>query len=238
MWLVLSAAPVFGEGSVSFNSGNGARTFMAGFGRIMADFESFKDSAVFSNPNAGLYSDSEYRYIYVYAKYGETINIGTSYTEADIDFTVIRPDGVSTDYDVTVDSPGYIGNYIQERNGPKTVCRTSDCSGYYNPIKIIAMQEGLYKIAFYSSAFGSINAEEAYKNVTDDFISWFGCIAAYDVTVTDSSNTAHPGRVFTYTIYSATCNFIPVPTDAAHAKNLFYRRNSRIPRLTNRIRRG
>ena len=55
MWLVLSAAPVFGEGSVSFNSGNGARTFMAGLGRIMADFESFKDSAVFSNPNAGLF---------------------------------------------------------------------------------------------------------------------------------------------------------------------------------------
>lgn len=57
-----------GEGTASLNGGNGARSFVFGLGASFGESDVFKDASVFSNPRTGLYPDSDYRYIYVYAK--------------------------------------------------------------------------------------------------------------------------------------------------------------------------
>ena len=214
--------PALGEGTASLNGGNGARSFIFGLGASFGESDVFKDVSVFSNPRTGLYPDSDYRYIYVYAKPGETINIGTSFTENDIDISFYSPNGTVQAFDVMPSSQGHIANYLQERNGPKTICRLADCSSFYTPVQIPVQQEGLYKIAFHSAPYCSRNLVEPCTNIYEEFISECGQIAAFDITVTDGSNNAHPGRAFTYLIYSKAAGTVLEPTDPCHTKNLYY----------------
>ena len=181
---------------------------MFGFGLNFPDSQDFAPSII-AGPTSGITPTSDYRYVYVYAKAGETINIGTNYTERNPDIAVIFPDGSSRTYDIpnrTSGTVGYIANYLQERNGPSTACKTTDCLNYYTPIKIDVTQEGIYKIAFYSSEWQQINQIYDYSPkksflTTENLVSWAGTIAAWDVSVTDNSKNIIPGRVYFYILY-------------------------------------
>ena len=161
--------PVKGEGSAQLNNTNdSARFFTYGYGTSRLDTPGQETQAtitIFENPQTGMTPYSDYRYMYVYAKPGETIYLGTQYNANDVDIRVVYPNGIEKTYDVTTSSPGYIGTYLQERNGPNAICKTSDCSNYYNPVTINVIEEGLYKVAFYSTAatYGDAERSAAIK---------------------------------------------------------------------------
>ena len=202
---------VHAEGTASFNSGNYMRTYSYGFGAdgpVSTDPTS-TDMSIFHNEWTGVLPTSDYKYIYTYAKAGEKISIGTNFTEFSTDVTVIFPNGAITNYDVTSESAGFIATYKQERNGPKLICTENNCDDYYTPISISVSQTGLYKIAFYSGAFGSMNNDAISCLTTDALLSKNGAIAAYDITVTEG-NIRKNGRSFTFDLTLNTSSGGPV----------------------------
>ena len=205
IYVLAAVIPAAGEGSATFNSADGAqRTATFGFGKEREDTSALTPSII-AGTTSGITPTSDYRYFYVYAKAGETINLGTSFYEANPDIAVIFPDGTRRTYDIpnrVSGTPGVIADYLQERNGPSTACKITNCSNYYTPIKIDITQEGIYKVAFYSNSWTYAANNRTCTKVTDAFCSFFGQIDAWDITVTNRSNNAIPGRVFLYTFYN------------------------------------
>ncbi len=133
----------------------------------------------------------------VYAKDGETINLGSSvYQNSATDILVRDPSGNSKGYDVTSAGKGYISSVDKETAGVKT---SSNPNGY-DPITIQVNQTGIWEVEFYGSGGPSLASSNGnkLKYVTDDFVAnQANTIGAWDITVMDSNNTPVTGRVFT-----------------------------------------
>lgn len=190
-----SYLPVNSEGSKQFNTVDSAYRVYS-YGVNSAPSNDSINMPFFLIPESGLTVGSDYRKHYVYLKQSETLYLGTSYYSAGTDISVSTPSGTQTNYNVTTSSPGYIKNYLQERNGPTPLCTEGNCDNYYNPIVVEAAEEGLYQVSFFSE--NRMNLTE--YGVTANFTSSTG-IAAYDLTVTSSEGEVIPGRAFTYMHY-------------------------------------
>ncbi|MDO3410003.1 S-layer homology domain-containing protein [Saccharibacillus sp. CPCC 101409] len=141
--------------------------------------------------------------LYTYAKPGETIYLGSSVAEsynADStlagkeDIVVTDPDGRRTALDVKSTGSGLIDTLAKEKAGPKTASNT----GGYTPLSVEADSEGWWKIEFHGT---TAKEDPKVVKVNDNFPTGTeqkGTVAAWDITVTDSSRTPKEGRTFSY----------------------------------------
>ncbi len=135
--------------------------------------------------------------IYTYAKAGETIRFGSSvHNNSSTDIGVYNPSNIKTTYNVINNGTGHINTLAKEEAGP------SPASGGYTPFTINVTQTGIYKFEFYSSAgVGGYNTTPSARRTTEQFpvdSSQGSGVAAWDVTVSDTSGVNKTGRVFTY----------------------------------------
>ncbi|MEQ8995172.1 MAG: DUF11 domain-containing protein [Coleofasciculus sp. B1-GNL1-01] len=135
--------------------------------------------------------------IQVYVRAGETINLGSSAIgigDGDIRYTAPEPDGSTNTCSSSDPGTGLIPNLateeaIGEGNPPAS----------YTPCQVTVQggQTGIWEIEFISPNEGSnenpapIGAREEWTQEED-----VGFIAAWDVTVVDSTGSPIPGRVF------------------------------------------
>ncbi|MBB3112302.1 5-hydroxyisourate hydrolase-like protein (transthyretin family) [Paenibacillus phyllosphaerae] len=137
--------------------------------------------------------------LYVYAKQGETINLGSSVYNSYIsgeDILAIDPAGVSHKLDVlnTGAKNGYIANVAQESAGP------SPNTGGYTPLQLTAATDGWWTVNFHGT-------KESGNNPTAITAStnWAGTqdtatVAAWDVTVRGTDGSDKKGRMYTYSL--------------------------------------
>ncbi|SHI15759.1 tandem-95 repeat protein, partial [Clostridium magnum] len=144
----------------------------------------------------------------VYVKAGETIYLGSSaygydelgYEVGNQDIWVKAPDGNGQYYDVNSSTGvGFIDTVPKESTGPSILG-----SGGYTPISITATETGIYEVEFigYGRDNSTDNLDPKFKPVDYEFDPTFentqnGQIAAWDITVVDSSGIEKKGRVFT-----------------------------------------
>ena len=193
VFIPLTSITVMAEGSadlIETSNGKGYRPYLEGFSE--------------SNPNktVGLRRQTQ---ISVYAKATETIYFGSSALGTGA-ITMIDPKGIPHKYDVSTTSAGYILDLEQEKNGPD---RTSSGVGY-KPIKIVVPKEGIYTFTFYSSQNddGKTNPlENPTKTLVTNEFSGTGAkgsnsaIAAWDITVENSSGEIVTGRSFSNALF-------------------------------------
>lgn len=162
-------SPVFSEGSQNYNAGSDGN----------------RSSLVWQQ-----------NLFYAYLQAGEKMYIGTAvYKNSDYDVQVITPAGVTTNYDVTKTSNGFIKNRAQELAGPNTIT-----SGGYKPITVSAAEEGIYRIIFWGNKTATKLDSGCGMSVTADWYIDAGCIRAskpaWDITVANQSGARVNGRVF------------------------------------------
>ena len=193
VFISLTSITVMAEGSadlIETSNGKGYRPYLEGYS------ESSPDKTV------GLRRQTQ---ISVYAKATETIYFGSSALGTGA-ITMVDPNGIPHKYNVTTTSSGYISNLAQEGNGPD---RTSSGVGY-KPIEIVVPKEGIYTFTFYSSQNddGKTNPTNnpTKTPVTNEF-SGTGvkgknsAIAAWDITVENSSGEIITGRSFSNALF-------------------------------------
>ncbi|MCQ2552898.1 MAG: hypothetical protein MJ150_01145 [Clostridia bacterium] len=166
--------------------------------------------------------------IMAYLKAGETVYFGSSVSKSkqDINFndtgkitgndiSVIFPNGTIKTYDVedTGSKTGFIANATQEKMGPQFGSHTG--SDYYNPLKFTAETEGTYTFRFHS--VNGVRANPTERNTQGDFKSYSDSVnkdsqvAAWDITVVDSTNTVKTGRTW--------ANYLSLNTGSQTAKS-------------------
>lgn len=175
-FVVINYSFVFGEGSQNYNAnGTGHR-----------DFITYRNGDPFyDRPTTH----------FVYLKTGEKMYIGTAvYQNATREVTVKNPSGEISSYNVDKNGVGFITNRTQELSGPNTISANG-----YNPITYTANTEGIYQVDF----FGNDNYENGSsclllveENWDIDADCVHASIAAWDITVVNSSGNKVNGRVF------------------------------------------
>lgn len=138
-------------------------------------------------------------YVKVYAKAGESINLGSSANglgTAGISLT--RPDGTVTNSPaIGAAFIGVITNRVQESNGPLPN------SGGYNPwtVPVLAGQDGVWIVEFISpnaasTGLGTAIAANANWTRAANESATLGYVLAWDVTVRNSGGASIPGRAY------------------------------------------
>ena len=136
--------------------------------------------------------------LYAYAVAGETINMGSSVTNAVNRFYWYAPDGTSATNNIA-GGVGIISNRTQEVAGPLPN------AGGYNPrtVTVGPGQTGIWEIHFVSPDFADTEPTSVLAGDPWTQPNTRGNVAAWDVTVRSAGGTAIPGRAFT-TLFAAT----------------------------------
>lgn len=176
--LLLSPKIIRAEGSKEINSNGGGRAYL---------YSSKTATQSFPFPTLGTMK--------VYVRAGETINVGSSAQGINSGTINLRaPDG-STFTSGNSKTTGFILDASQESAGPLPA------AGGYTPYKVVATaaQEGIWEVDFIAP--GSDNGSESNPVVTPAGGNWNQptgpYIAAFDITVYNTSNAPVTGRVFT-----------------------------------------
>jgi uncharacterized repeat protein (TIGR01451 family) len=181
--------PAQAEGSKELNSSGGKRAYT----------EWNPDQS----PTAGIPRTSRLK---VYVNAGETINLGSSvHNSYDIDGTGPIPTGTR---DIVYRSPnggqngfcnvlqggfGLIDTLAKEANGP-----LPDTGGY-TPCQVIASETGIYEVEFHAPLSNGSGQNPPMIDATAPFAvdaTQKATVAAWDITVRNSSGRTIPGRVF------------------------------------------
>ncbi|UJF34192.1 Ig-like domain-containing protein [Paenibacillus hexagrammi] len=129
----------------------------------------------------------------VYAKAGETINLGSSVTGAkdNNDIVVRDPNGQEYSFDVKTSGEGFINTIDKEKAGP------APAAGGYTPYKITVAddQSGIWEVEFHSNASGATNPKASSATVLDASVEQGHAVAAWDITVKNGSEIKD-GRVY------------------------------------------
>lgn len=160
---------------------------------------------------------------YVFAKAGETIALASSAMGLNCsEIRLTSPLGVVSAYNGFY--AGYIANRNAELAGPSLPGAQDAKNGRYKPVYYVVKngEDGVFKVEFVSTAGESSVAND--KNTEDADMNWIqsgqsAFIAAWDISVSNSSNTAWiPGRVYTTVLNLST------GTDSTEKKirGLFY----------------
>jgi hypothetical protein len=186
-------APLFAEGSREINRGDGFR--------IITNVDEF------SRGNRDRHA------VYVFAKKGELINIGSSAHDSidGADITVVDPKRNEKGFDVLPSGRGFIDTVKKERTGP------FPDKGGYDPVKYPVQYTGVHRIQFNLNA-GSASMTKKIKSASGIQTGVLASdktvmgLSAWDVTVT-SGGKARPGRVFLI-VFSANGGFEEVSFSA------------------------
>ena len=233
LFLFVSAADVFAEGSANWNSvsNNSEVLFYSGNNQTIDDKTISGHNGVILTPETNL-NDNRLKYLYTFAKAGERIYLGTS-LPGDTDtsgITLVFPknDGTANinraEYNniyggvemniSTSRRPqlGFISSHTNELRGPMTCSRSgSNCkSEGYTPAYFDVEQTGIYTIIFRTPTGTGDASSAAQKDIQFFDVS----VASY--TDNDSLPVIIPGRTFTYLFY------ILMPDQDARAKNFSY----------------
>ena len=135
-------------------------------------------------------------HINVFAKEGETILFGSSVDSSRLDandklkssltgadIVIILPDGSKQTFDVVKDGAGYIGNYKQERNGPRINTADQDDADRYVPLEFVAPATGVYQFEFHSETGNNTSINPVSVKTTDAWTQNAIYVAAWDTTV-------------------------------------------------------
>jgi uncharacterized repeat protein (TIGR01451 family) len=172
---------VLAEGSVDFINDGGDRPYLL-------------DHSGSSNGRKSLGPIPLKTVIKVYAKNGETINLGSSAKGVGSGSIKYRPPNTTTWS--TCSTNGKINTRTEEINGPGGTSGYTPCT-----VSVTAATEGIWEIDFTSpdpnsdnspnngNAF-SVNNDWSAQDTGDGFVT------AWDVTVTNSSGTHQPGRAY------------------------------------------
>ncbi|WP_414621404.1 isopeptide-forming domain-containing fimbrial protein [Calothrix sp. CCY 0018] len=128
----------------------------------------------------------------VFVKSGETINLGSSVNNSpkNQDIILRTPSGTELTFDVKTSGEGFIDTVAKESAGP-----LPNINGY-NPYKFTATETGIYEVEFRSQ--NANGGDPPPLNVSQPFITnQRMTVAAWDITVRDSSGNPKNGRVFT-----------------------------------------
>lgn len=176
--LSFAVPPCFAEGSKEINANGGTRAFLVSGNTVTPSF-------LF--PTLGTMK--------VYAKAGETINIGSSVQGKGSGTINLRAPNGNTYTSGASATIGLIANHSQELAGPLPN------AGGYTPYTqtVLAAEDGIWEIDFISENNGLAGGENpvpiaANANWTQPTGQY---IAAFDITVRNNANTAIPGRVYT-----------------------------------------
>ncbi|MGO0059115.1 hypothetical protein ACTID9_03715 [Brevibacillus fluminis] len=132
----------------------------------------------------------------VYAKEGETIDLGSSVTDApsNQDIVVRAPNGDTISIDVTTAGTGNIDTLAKEANGP------FPAKGGYKPYTITVgpEQEGIWEVEFRASKSPTQQDPPPITTITNFATDGKQAktVAAWDITVVDAQNNPLTGRVF------------------------------------------
>lgn len=135
-------------------------------------------------------------HINVFAKEGETILFGSSVdnskmdandktrsTVTGADIVITLPDGTKKTFDVVKDGAGYIGNYKQERNGPRINTADQTDADRYIPLQFVAPKTGVYQFDFHSETGKNASTNPTCVKTTDAWGQNAIYVAAWDTTV-------------------------------------------------------
>ena len=186
--LLLLPKIIWAEGSKEINSNGGGRAYL---------FSSKIPTSSFPFPTLGTMK--------VYVKAGETLNVGSSAQGIGAGTINLRaPDG-TTYTSGNSKTVGFILNTVQESAGPLPA--TNGYTPYV--VTATAAQEGIWEVDFIAP--GADNGSESNPTVTPAGTDWVQpsgpYIAAFDITVINTSNAIVKGRVFTNIFCGETSSF-------------------------------
>ncbi|KAF3884150.1 MULTISPECIES: DUF11 domain-containing protein [Nostocales] len=174
--------PAQAEGSKDLISGGGHRPYLEW------------------SPNLSTANIKRITLLKVYVRAGETVNLGSSVYESDPSFNgqdiVYRSPsgGQNGSCDVLSTGFGFIDTLAKEQAGPLPN------TGGYTPCSFKATETGVYEVEFHAPGLGDSQKNPPSKATNANFptdATQVSSVAAWDITVRDSSGNAQLGRVFT-----------------------------------------